>query len=85
MQLEDRIKQFKKNLSDKKIIKTSDNVGSRVFVDLLSGLLAGSFLGYNLDLYFKSLPLFLFVCTIFGMVGGFYNFYRWHDTKDKRK
>ena len=44
--------------------------------DLISGLAVGCFIGYFLDEAFKTTPLMLFICAIFGTAGGFYNFYK---------
>lgn len=48
----------------------------RMSADLIAGFAVGAFLGYHLDVYLGTLPLFLFVLTIFGMAAGFRNYYR---------
>lgn len=76
-ELEKRIKTAKKALK-KGDGSTSVFAKSKLnlFVDLFSGVMVGAFLGYFIDKYFGTLPLFLFICTILGCMGGFYNFYK---------
>jgi ATP synthase protein I len=50
--------------------------GGKILIDLISGLAVGAFLGYTIDQYFGTTPLFLFLLSIAGMGGGFYNFYK---------
>lgn len=49
---------------------------SRLLTDLISGLIIGTFLGYNVDLFLETTPFLLFVCSILGITGGFYNSYK---------
>lgn len=48
----------------------------KIIVDILSGIAVGVFLGYICDSYFGTLPLFLFLFAVFGMIGGIYNVYK---------
>jgi len=52
----------------------------KIVIDILSGIAVGVFLGYIFDSYFGTLPLFLFLFAVFGMIGGIYNIYK--DVKD---
>ncbi len=74
-ELENKIKQIKERGSNSS--KNHDKFNySRLLVDLISGLIVGAFLGYFIDVYFGTLPLVLFILTILGTAGGFYNFYK---------
>lgn len=50
--------------------------GPNILIDMISSLIVGGFLGYIIDKYLQTLPLMLFVCLIFGMIGGVYNCYK---------
>ena len=62
----------------KKDINPNEKV-SKVYTEpllqMFSGMLIGSYLGYNLDSYLRTLPAFLFLFTILGVAGGIYNCY----------
>lgn len=45
-------------------------------LNMTIGALLGAFLGYNLDQFFNSVPVFLLLLTLFGTTGGFWGFYR---------
>lgn len=72
--LESRIKVAKKR--SKKPEQDDSGQGFTLVVDLLAGTLVGAFLGYNIDVYFGTLPLVLIIMTLLGIVAGFYNFYK---------
>jgi ATP synthase protein I len=58
-------------------IKKSDNVkGEHVLAELVAGLLFGLFLGYAIDSYFDTKPLFMIILIILGLAGSFYNIYK---------
>lgn len=48
------------------------NVG----IYLMTPLLLGAFIGYSLDRFFRSKPLFVIIFLILGMVSSFYNFWK---------
>jgi len=48
----------------------------QITVDLLSGLAVGAFIGYEIDKYFETKPLYFIVFMILGMAGGFLNLIR---------
>ncbi|RZI47522.1 AtpZ/AtpI family protein [Rickettsiales endosymbiont of Peranema trichophorum] len=56
--------------------RCSSSVHSRFLIDLISGMAIGGAVGYCLDLYMTTLPLFLFICIVLGTVGGIRNFSR---------
>lgn len=49
---------------------------TRLSLDLVAGFGVGLFLGFQLDNYFGSLPLFMIILSILGMVAGFWSFYK---------
>lgn len=51
-------------------------VGSRVAVELVSGVLVGAAVGYFLDKMFNTQPIMLVIFLIFGGAAGFLNVYR---------
>lgn len=90
--LEKRIKAAKKGLQNKQESTASTFASSKfnLLIDLFAGIAVGALLGYLLDNYLGTLPLFLFVCSILGCGGGFYNSYKdctkqLNLKKDKRK
>ncbi len=56
--------------------KFHSNGAFKILVDILSGIAVGVFLGYILDSYMGTLPFWLFILSVFGMMGGLYNVYR---------
>ncbi len=85
--LKDRVASFKG-----KFIKQNQSINDKlnkitpfkVLVDIISGIAVGGFLGYILDVYLGTLPLMLFLLTVFGMVGGVYNVYKDLDRQEKK-
>jgi ATP synthase protein I len=75
-ELENRIKLLKDKVSSKQANIHGKFNYSRLLIDLISGLIVGASLGYIADNYFETLPVFLFIFTILGTMGGFYNFYK---------
>ncbi|MBA8667205.1 AtpZ/AtpI family protein [Holosporaceae bacterium 'Namur'] len=73
-ELEDKIKQIKQKEDSPNNPERFDY--SRLLVDLFSGLIVGASLGYFIDKSLGTLPLTLFLFTILGTAGGFYNFYK---------
>jgi len=49
---------------------------SLITVDLLAGLCVGGFIGYHIDQFFTTKPLFFIVLMILGLAGGFLNILR---------
>lgn len=84
--IESNLKSFKNKLSDSKK-KESDvfnNISAtKILLDLLSGLGVGILIGYFLDIRLGTEPIFIFLCTILGISGGFLNFYRDFNKKEK--
>lgn len=73
-ELEDKIKQIQQKESN---LNNADKFNySRLLVDLFSGLIVGASLGYFTDKSLGTIPLMLFLFTVLGTAGGFYNFYK---------
>lgn len=45
-------------------------------VELVAGVLVGSLIGYGLDYWFHTMPLFLIICFFLGVAAGFRNLLR---------
>ena len=79
-----KIERLDKNIKDLKNLKRSkkkqtnkySSYGFQVAADLIAGILVGAFIGYWIDVYFQTKPLFLICCLIFGVFGGFYNIFK---------
>ena len=52
------------------------DMGMRAFMEMLGVLLGSGLLGWALDAYFKTLPTFLIIFVILGIVTAFYNLYK---------
>lgn len=48
----------------------------RISTELVVGTLVGAFIGYHLDGWFKTMPLFFIICLFLGLAGGARNIYK---------
>ena len=62
----------------KKTFKDTDslNIYYRVGTELLAGLLIGAGLGWIIDQWLNTMPLFLIIMLVLGAVAGIYNLWR---------
>lgn len=75
--LKDRIEEAEQKFRKEKSIGNPDSsLGGRLIIDLIAGIIVGGFLGYILDNYFGTLPLFAILLLVFGSFGGLYSFYK---------
>ena len=75
--IKQRIESLKKSAKINKEATAQKKIGPlHVMIDLASGMAVGCGIGYYLDQYFGTLPAFLFICSILGVAGGFYNFFK---------
>lgn len=78
--LEQKIKQAKGEESQPQ--DEDENLGQgmeiagRIVTDLFAGIAVGGVIGWFIDNYFNSLPLFLIICLLLGGAGGAMNIYR---------
>lgn len=56
--------------------KKDMSFGMRVGVELFAGILVGSGIGYGIDYFAHTLPLFLIIFMIVGAGAGFWNIYK---------
>ncbi|MDX1949391.1 MAG: AtpZ/AtpI family protein [Rickettsiales bacterium] len=78
--LKEKIENLNKDLEKFSAPKTKQNNealrAERVLAELVAGLIFGVFVGYQLDKYFETKPLFLIILIILGLAGSFYNIYK---------
>jgi ATP synthase protein I len=75
--LKRRIDKLKKGESKAPMEKLSfPNMAFRASVDMISGVVVGTGLGYFVDQYFGTDPWILLVGFLFGSAAGFFNVYR---------
>lgn len=73
----EKIKEKIVELESKDIVVSANGSNAcDMVIELLAGLGVGVAVGYSADCSFGTLPIFLFICTIFGLLAGFYNFYK---------
>ena len=67
-----------KKENNKQTLNNQDslNIYYRVGTELLAGLLIGAGMGWTLDLWINTTPLFLIIFFILGGVAGIYNLWR---------
>ncbi len=52
------------------------NQGVRAGTELVSSMIAGGLLGYGLDHWFDTRPVWFMTCLILGIISGFWSLYR---------
>lgn len=72
---EEKIANFKRRVLQLNKSKKK-NSGYHLILELTSGMLVGVMFGYYLDKYLETLPLFLFLSSILGIIAGGYNAYK---------
>lgn len=48
----------------------------QVGIELVAGVGVGAFIGYEIDKYMNTKPVFFLICFFFGAIAGGYNIYR---------
>lgn len=56
--------------------KDDSRQGAQAGVELIAAVGVFTAIGYGLDQYFDTQPLWMLVCMLLGMITGFYNVYR---------
>lgn len=51
-------------------------VGARAGTELVGAVIGGALLGYGIDYYFETSPIFFLVFVLLGVATGFYNIYK---------
>lgn len=73
-ELGEKIKKAKKTSLDSEKKDSAPTPGAmHVSIDLLAGVIGGSFVGYYLDKWLGTLPLFFIVCFFLGIAGAVRN------------
>lgn len=52
------------------------SIAMRLGTEIVAGVAAGTLVGYGLDSWLGTMPLFLLICLLFGTAAGFMNLYR---------
>jgi len=67
-----------KNLKDnaEKPLNNDRLTGERVFAEIVAGLIFGTLVGYFVDDYFHTAPIFLISLIILGLAASIYNIYK---------
>lgn len=68
----------RENIPDAAESENQDNMrlGMRAGAELVTAIVAGALIGYWLDKYFETKPLFLLVMLVLGVITGFVNVWR---------
>lgn len=51
-------------------------IGARAGVELVGSVIGGAAIGYGIDYYFETSPIFFLTFVLLGVVTGFYNIYK---------
>lgn len=75
--LDKKISSLKSRITKKPLqhskIGNSSSSGNNVIIELMVSLGIATFIGYHLDIFFKTKVLFLFIFIILGLVSSIYN------------
>ncbi len=88
--LEDKIKDFQKTTDGKKGRNADDSEsnnisdGMRAGAELIVPILVAGFIGYHIDTWLGTKPLFLIIFLLLGMGSGFFNVYKITQGIDNR-
>ncbi|MBL1146585.1 MAG: AtpZ/AtpI family protein [Pseudomonadota bacterium] len=75
-------KSRQENSSGGNVIPDGARAGLRAATDLVAGVGVGAFLGYLLDAWLGTKPLFMIVMFFLGFIAGFVNIYRWQTGQE---
>ena len=64
------------NAADARLTGTAMNLGIRVMSEFVAAVCVGALLGWQLDVWFGTAPVFLILLLGLGTAAGFYNVYR---------
>jgi ATP synthase protein I len=71
-ELDKKIKEAQKRQQPQKSEVARGSGATKLVFDLLAGLLVGAVLGYYIDEFFGTQPIFLFIISLVGIITGFY-------------
>ena len=72
-----KIQAFQQSTKKEKIQPITNSQGAWAIVsELIGGVTAGGLLGYYLDDYFNTTPLFLLILLILGLISSLYTIYK---------
>lgn len=68
--------EFEDDYNPKSEVDENVNVGARAGVELVGAIIGGALVGYGIDSYFETKPIFFFIFIFLGVITGFYNIYK---------
>lgn len=78
--LEEKLKtarqEFDKDYNPKPEVDENINAGARAGVELVGAIIGGALIGYGIDHYFETKPIFFLIFILLGVITGFYNIYK---------
>jgi len=87
-ELEQKISAAKKQQSQVSSRMAKDNSPTRALVEMVAGAVVGVLMGWQLDTWFETKPLFFIIGFFFGVAAGVFNIYKLAtkgDTVEKLK
>ena len=81
--LKKRLSKFRKKASEQKDNNATNSYALIVSSEIISAVIIGTGLGYALDYYFNTKPLFIIVCLILSCVACFRSIYKLVMNKNK--
>ena len=56
--------------------KSGYGIGMKMSLDLISSIIAGGLIGWGIDIFFSTKPIFFIVFLLLGIVAGFFGLYK---------
>lgn len=76
-ELKSALAEYEKDYNPKPSDKGENvSLGARAGVELVGAIIGGGAIGYGLDYYFGTTPIFFLSLLILGIITGFYNIYK---------
>ena len=63
--------------------KSGYGIGMKMSLDLISSIIAGGLIGWGIDIFFSTKPIFFIVFLLLGIVAGFFGLYKTVRNIDK--
>ncbi len=56
--------------------KSGYGIGMKISLDLISSIITGGLIGWGIDIFFSTKPIFFIVFLLLGIIAGFYSLYK---------